>query len=564
MTQLTQLWNRLSAAQRVWLFVAAAGAAGGLVQLNRWNQDRDFKPVFTGLAAEDAGSITAKMRELGVDYRLSDNGSTILAPSDKIAEVRLQLASAGLPKSGRIGFELFDKTNFGASEFTEQVNYHRAIEGELERSVMSIREVEQARVHVTLAKESLYTEQRQPAKASILVKLRGAGTLSPQHVGAICQLAASAVPGLSADQVSLVDTNGNLLNRPRASWGDAEEAGEGALEYRKSIEHDVQSKISQTLDPLLGADHFRAGVSADIDLTSADQSEETYDPQKSAVSASQTSQDGPALASASGVPGTPSNLPNPVSKPSTAASNYARHTENLTYQTSRVVKHTKLPRGTLKRLSLSVLVDHSLRWEGPKRIVEPPAPEKLKVIRDLVAAATGLNTGRGDQLTVEAFPFEATLTAEPVTLNDPATAPAAPAPVPTGLQALLAHKNFKLIAGIGAAAVLVLGGGLFVLGRKRKPTAASPTHVLAEGGAKELAPSATQEIERQMQSRIAEQAAEKAKQEAEALMRLQIPEVATKKTDVLTKHIAAEAKRDPTGMAQVVRSWLHGDNSTRR
>src|SRR5690349_4054818 len=150
MTQLTQLWNRLSAAQRVWLFVAAAGAAGGLVQLNRWNQDRDFKPVFTGLAAEDAGSITAKMRELGVDYRLSDNGSTILAPSDKIAEVRLQLASAGLPKSGRIGFELFDKTNFGASEFTEQVNYHRAIEGELERSVMSIREVEQARVHVTL------------------------------------------------------------------------------------------------------------------------------------------------------------------------------------------------------------------------------------------------------------------------------------------------------------------------------------------------------------------------------------------------------------------------------
>src|SRR5215472_15069027 len=260
MNQLTQLWNRLTWPQRLAILASTAAVIGGLLALNRWNQERDFKPLLSGLAPEDAGTVTAKLRELGVEYRLSEEGSMVLVPSERVAESRLQLASAGLPKSGRIGFELFDKTNFGASEFDEQVNYHRAIEGELERSVMSIREVEEARVHVTLAKDSLYTEQRQPAKASILVKLRHASALSPQNVAAICQLTASAVPGLQPDQVSLVDTSGNLLNRPRfAGSGDAEQDSQASIEYRKSVEHDIQTKIAQTLDPLLGADHFRVG-----------------------------------------------------------------------------------------------------------------------------------------------------------------------------------------------------------------------------------------------------------------------------------------------------------------
>src|ERR1043165_3410882 len=166
MNQLAQLWNRLTWPQRIWLSAAAIGVLGALSYLNHWNQERNFKPLFSGLPPEDAGTVTSKLHEKSVEYRLSGEGSEVLVPAEKVAEARLQLASAGLPKSGRIGFELFDKANFGASDFTEQVNYHRAIEGELERSVMSIREVEQARVHVTLAKDSLYSEQRQPAKAS--------------------------------------------------------------------------------------------------------------------------------------------------------------------------------------------------------------------------------------------------------------------------------------------------------------------------------------------------------------------------------------------------------------
>jgi flagellar M-ring protein FliF len=557
MNQLKQIFDRLSWSQRIWIAIAVAAVVGGLAWINHWNDERDFKPLFVGLADDDAGALVAKLREAGVEYRLSSGGSTILVPSDKVAESRLQMASAGLPKSGRIGFELFDKANFGASEFTEQVNYHRAIEGELERSIMSIREVESARVHLTLAKDSLYSEARQPAKASVIVKLRHTASLSAQNIAAICQLTASAVPGLSPDQVSLVDTSGNLLSRPRPGTPDGSENSEAALDYRKSVEQTLQNKIAATLEPLLGPDHFRIGVSADVDMTSGEQSEEIFDPTKSVMVASQRTEDGPALASASGVPGTASNLPRPTSRPTTGASNYSRHTENINYQTSRVVKHTKLPEGMVKKLSLSVLVDHSLRWDGPKRIVEAPSAEKLKVIHDLVAAATGLDAARGDQLVVDAFPFESTLNAEPAS----AAIPPAASPLPPWLQKLMAQKNFAVIAGIGAAAMLALViGFVFVLSKMRKKKRIQAK--LASAALEAAAPKGPNvaDAQKDLEARMAGQVGEQARKDAEAMLQLQLPQVATKKTEVIKKHIAAEAKKDPTAMAQVVRTWLNGEN----
>ena len=551
-----ELIRRLSWRQRIFLLAAVLGVGGGLYQFIHWNQERDYKPLLTGLAPEDAGAVTAKLKELGVEYRLREDGGEILVSSTRVAEVRLQLAAENLPRTGRIGFELFDKANFGASEFTEQVNYQRAVEGELERSVMSIREVELARVHITPAKDSLYTEARQPAKASVLVKLRRASGLSAQNVAAITQLAASAVPGLSADQVSVLDTSGNLLNRPHPHSGDGD-SSEATLEYRKSVERDLQNKAAQTLEPLLGADHFRVGVSAEVDLTSGDQSEEIYDPQKSVMVSSQKSEDGPSLSTTSGTPGTASNVPNATARASSGTSSYVRKTENVNYQASRVVRHTKMPQGDIKKISLSVLVDHTLRWEAAKRIVEPPTPEKLKVIRDLVTAATGLDTNRGDQLVVEAFPFESTLTAEPLT---PSTGPVAPAPtsslpLPPWLQKLIGRGNVMVLAGIGAGALAILGGGFFWLGRRaRKKKIAVQAAAALEAG-RGNAISATGQIE----AKIAEQAAQQAKQDAEALLSLKVGEVSTKKTEVLVKHIAEEAKKNPAGMAHVIRSWLNGE-----
>jgi flagellar M-ring protein FliF len=557
MDQLRKLIASLTLSQRITMIAAAALVIAGITGLVHWRKESDFRPLFTNLSPEDAGTVVQKLRESGAEYRLEQGGTTVLAPSAQIAELRLELASAGLPKTGRIGFELFDKANFGASEFTEQVNYHRAIEGELERSVMSIREVETARVHLTLAKDSLYTEARQPAKASVLVKLRHAAALSPQNIAAICQLTASAVPGLSADQVSLVDTAGNLLNRPRPTSADGTEGSEAALDYRKSIEVGIQNKIASTLEPLLGPDHFRIGVSADVDTTSGEQSEEVFDPSKSVMTTSQRTEDGPALTTSSGVPGTASNLPHPASKPSTGVSNYARHTESISYQTSRLVKHTRLPQGSVKKLSLSILVDHTLRWDGQKRIVEPPSAEKLKVIHDLVAATTGLDPARGDQLVVNSFPFESTLTAEPVAVTT--AEPVMVTALPPWLQKLMAQKNFKIIAGVGAGALLaLLAGFLMVIGKMRKTKRVAAELAVEAIEAAKAKPNMA-DAQKSLEERMAGISDEQTRKDAEAMKMLKLPEVTTKKTEIIKKHIAAEAKKDPTAMAQVVRTWLNGE-----
>lgn len=554
MNQIRQILEKLSIAQRIWIVAAVIAVVGGLTELSRWNQERDFKPLFTGVAAEDAGPLLAKLRESNVTYRLADNGTTVLVPSAQVAELRIDMASAGLPKSGRIGFELFDKANFGASEFAEQVNYHRAIEGELERSIMSIREVEEARVHVTLAKDSIYADQRQAAKASVLVKLRHSAALSPQNIAAICQLTASAVPGLSPEQVSLVDTSGNLLNRPRPSEvGDGTEASVAALDYRKSVERDLQNKIAATLDPLLGADHFRVGVSADVDLTSGDQSEETFDPTKSAMTTSQKTDDGPAMPFASGIPGTASNVPVPAAKPVTTSSNYARHTESIAYENSRIVRHTKLPQGAVKKISLSVLVDHTLRWDKTNRIIEPPSADKLKVIHDLVAAATGLNTVRGDQLVVESFPFESTLNAEPESLAMPAPLPEARTALPAWMQKLTGKKLYAAIGiGVGALLALIVA---FILMRKRSKRRRISVE-MSEAGAIDGKRSGNAG-QKMLEAQIADNAMEQARVEAEALSSLKLP-AKTKKTEVLIKHIVAETKKDANAQAHVVRTWLNG------
>ncbi len=566
MIQIGQLWANLVPKQRIVLILAALAVVGALYGLQHWNNERGYEPLFSGMSPEDAGAVTAKLRESNTEYRLSDAGGTILVKADRVAETRLQLAAAGLPQTGRLGFELFDQTNFGASEFTEQVNYHRAIEGELERSVRTLREIESARVHITMPKESLYLEARQPAKASILVKLRRGAQLSAQNVQAMTQLAASAVPGLQANQVSILDTSGNLLNRPRpAGLEDTSQASEAVLEYRKTLERDVQMKVAQTLEPLLGVDHFRVGISADIDLTSGEQSEEIFDPNKSVMVSSQTTQDMPAPGSGpaeAAVPGTASNLPRATAAQASAGAsvtNYGRKTENTSYQTSRIVRHTKLGQGAVKKLSLSILVDHSLRYDQGKPVVEAPTADKLKVIKDLVTAAVGIDTTRGDILVVEAFPFESTLSAQPLTTG-PASpaAPAAPAiPLPEWLQKLIGNFNPMVVAGAAVGLLLaVLGGAFFLWRRGRAKKAASVENVRQIG-------STVGDAEREMEARLADSIAAQQRQEAEAILSLKIPQISTKKTDVLTKHIAQEVKKDPVAMAHVVRNWLNGDYQRR-
>jgi flagellar M-ring protein FliF len=471
MNQVKKLFSSLSAQQLTAIVICAAAVAGGVIWFSHWQRESGLRPLYTSLAPEDAMAMVQKLKESGVDYRVADNGTTLLVPEDRVPELRLEMAGVGLPQKGRIGFEIFDKTNFGVTDFAEHVNYRRAVEGELERTIMALSEVQQARVHVTLPKESVFLESREAAKASVLVGLRPGASLSSQNVAAIANLVSSAVEGLTPEAISIVDMRGNLLNRARRDGlADGAQITEAALEYRQAIEHDLMLKINNTLEPLLGADKFRTGVSAEVDMSSGEQSEENFDPTKSVMVTSQKMEDSSGVTRiAAGQPGTASNLPQPPPPPKPAGNTTGsvRRTENITYQSSRTVKHLKLPQGALKRLSIAVLVDHEVKWQGQgaqqKRVVTPPSADKLKTIHSVVATLVGLNTQRGDLLTVETLPFDMTVNAEPPPTG---VAPVQKVPPATGLDALL--KNKPVLYGGIAGVVLMIGVVIFALSRGRR------------------------------------------------------------------------------------------------
>ncbi|HEY3825692.1 MAG TPA: flagellar basal-body MS-ring/collar protein FliF [Bryobacteraceae bacterium] len=415
MDQVKNLINGLGILQRISVAAAVLIAGGALYFIVHYRHEGDFRALYSSMAPEDAAQVVQKLKESNVEYRLTENGGTVLVPSGRLADSRLTLASAGLPKSGRIGFELFDKTNFGATELVEHVNYQRALEGELERSIMSMAEVIQARVHLTFPKESVFLDQQQPAKASVMVKLHPGAHLSAQNVVAVSNLIASAVEGLNPDGVSVLDMDGNLLSHPKLTMSGDSQVTSEALEVRQQIERDLVTKINTTLEPLLGANEFRAGASVDCDLSSAEQQEEIFNPDQSVMASSQKTEDTNERAAAGGIPGTASNLPHPPEQ--SGGGGTSHRTENVTYQTSRMVKHTRIPQGVIRRMSLSVLVGQPSHWEGSgktrRRVTVPPSPEKLKTIRDLIAGITGFSEQRGDQLIVETLPFESAMEADP-------------------------------------------------------------------------------------------------------------------------------------------------------
>ena len=572
MEQLQRILAGLSLRQKITIALAALLVAGGLTFGLRWNKERDLRPLFTNLAAEDSGAIIEKLKAANVEYKVADNGA-ILVPSGRVAELRLEMASAGLPRTGRLGFEIFDKTNLGTTDFAEHVNYRRALEGELERSVMALAEVERGRVHVTFAKDSVFLDNRQPAKASVLVKLKPGAHLTPQNVTAIQHLTASAVEGLAPEAVSVVDMDGTLLSKPRRDPDTDVASSSSMSEYRQSLEKEYLVKIKATLDPLLGPDKYRTGVSLDCDLTSGEQSEETFDPSRSVMLNSQRTEDASGVTAPSGVPGTASNLPRPVPRGGSTGGGVSRKTENVSYQTSRVVKHVKLPQGLLKRISISVLVDQSVRWEGagPKarRILEPPAPEKLKVVRDVLAGVVGFQQERGDQILVETLPFEATLAAPPPEEPRKAAPNAAPVSgfqVPAWLAPLLGKAPAPVWIGAGACLVIVILLIVFLLARKLMRKGGPPKGKLVESaaalpdagkaGARQI-PAGEQKaaFEEKATAVMAANQAERDRVEREAIASLQLPPQ-TKKAEVLRKVIAEQAQKDPAAIAQLLRTWI--------
>ncbi len=579
MNQIRELFDSLSLRQKISIGAALVAVLGGIFWFIQDHRDKDFKLLFKDMAAEDAGQLTTRLREKNVEYKIGEDGLSIYVRSAKLSELRLDLAAQGLPRTGRIGFEIFDKTNFALTEFAEQVNYQRALEGELERTVASLREVEHARVHLTFAKQSIFQDNRKPAKASVVLKLRTGTRLSPASVQAVVFLLASAVEGLAPEDVSLIDHNGSLLSRPRKSHTPEEEFPEILLEYRQKLEKDMLAKVNATLTPLLGEERYRAGVTVDCDMTSAEASEEVYDPEKAVVTSEQKTEDSSGIPLASGVPGTPTNLPRPSSRPASAQSGTQRKTESTNYQASRSIRRTKIPQGQIKRVSLSVLLDQEMRWEGvgpkAKRVFDVPSPEKIKAIKEVVSASIGLVADRGDVVIIETLPFDATLRMQaPAALLPPAP----PKPlfeIPDFLLKILPpplKDPVALLAAVIAAGVLLLVLGLaffwFLNKSKKGKLAAKAAAVAAAVQTSNLSPEAIESLQeddgRSFEARLAEQQSKQKRLEQNELARLKMPEVTTQKGKILQQHITDEAKKDPLMIAQILRSWLHGDREKER
>ncbi|MGB8010559.1 MAG: flagellar basal-body MS-ring/collar protein FliF [Terriglobales bacterium] len=403
--QLTDFIKGLSGTQRALLVGAVVLTIAVLAAFAHLISTPDYVPLMTGMEPSDAQALGAKLAAKNIAYQISTDGKGVNVPSDKLDSSRMEIASDGMPRSGRLGFELFDKLNWGQTEFDEKVNYQRALEGELERSIQTLRDVESARVHLVMSTDSVFLDRERPAKASVILKLRS-GRLSQETQMGIARLVSGAVDKLGPENVTVIDSD---TNRPMGIPQHGASSGDG------SVEQEYTAKLLQTLEPVVGPQHVRASVNVEYDPTSTEESQETYDPKSAVAVASQKSQEqiGGSVAGG-GVPGTSSNVPGSAAtaKPAPVDGDGMQisSSESNTFAVNKVVRHTVEPAGRIRRLSAALLVDDAVdvKQENGKRSESrrKRTPDELKQIEELAKAAIGVDVTRGDTLTVENLSFD--------------------------------------------------------------------------------------------------------------------------------------------------------------
>ncbi|GAA5234009.1 flagellar basal-body MS-ring/collar protein FliF [Verticiella sediminum] len=429
---LEPLLARLRAAPRFALIGIAALVVALLVALALWSRSPDYRVLFADLSERDGGAIVAALGQMNVPYRFADGSAAIMVPAERVHETRLALASQGLPRGGSVGFELLDQGKFGASQFTEQVNFQRALEGELARSIESINAVESARVHLALPRQSMFLRERQPPTASVMLQLYPGRTLDESQVAAIGHLVSASVPELSVSNISVVDQFGRLLSLPGSDG-----RGAGTAEFRRvrDIEQSYVQRIESILTPILGPGNARAQVTAEVDFSRREETVEVYrpnqEPGQAAIRSQQTSESvqyGNAMPQ--GIPGALTNQPpanpaapitNPQQAPDgqdpagaqpgtdNAAGNPAaaaaatqpaipgdeRREGTTNYELDRTITHLQHATGKVARLSVAVVVNHVPDAEGNP---QPMPAERLDELRELVRQAMGYSDVRGDTL----------------------------------------------------------------------------------------------------------------------------------------------------------------------
>jgi len=382
----------------------------------------DYRPLFTNLTAEDAGEIVKKLKDAKTPYQITADGKGILVPSDKVYELRLSLAAEGLPQGGGVGFEIFDRKSFGMTEFVQKLNYQRALQGELSRTISQLNGVEQARIHLVIPEKSLFKENERPATASVVLKLKSNRALRDNEVQGVVHLVASAIEGLDPDHVTVLDSRGKILSKGNGTADPTSKATSAMQETQRTYEKNVEERIQSLLDRIVGSGKSVARVSAAFDFKQVERLEEKFDPESIAVRSEQrTEEKGASSTTSSGVPGVQTNLNRNTTGTGAASGGGSKNDETLNYEVSRSTAKIIEPVGALSKISVAVLVDG--KYETPVAVKEgqtakpkytPRSPDELQKIEALVKSTVGFNPERGDQLTVQNIPFQDTSEGEAV------------------------------------------------------------------------------------------------------------------------------------------------------
>ena len=418
LNQIAAFFRKLSARQRVMLAGSVAVVIGLLYGFVTLMGSGEYQPLYSGLSMDEGTTLVQHLAVRGIPARLSSDGTSLSVPAGQMEKARLDLAADGLPRSAHMGFELFDKPNWAGSDFVEQVNYQRALEGELEKTIESLNGVEAVRVHLAMARDSLFSEQQRDAKAAVMVRLHPSFRLSDDDLNAITFLVSNAVDNMKPEDVRVINADGHV---PLLSHGGVH------LQEAQDMEAALSEKLVNTLSPLVGNDQVRAGVTVEYENGTNETTQETYDPNNSAVFNSQMTGDEVAFATtAQGVPGSTSNVPQaqaqqpaePATAPAAATPPAGGlRSESKTFGVGRTSRHTVLPPGGIRRISAAIVVDDVVETEvrGGKKVEtrRKRTPEEMKQIEALAAAAVGINPARGDQLAVENMSFSATSTDNP-------------------------------------------------------------------------------------------------------------------------------------------------------
>jgi flagellar M-ring protein FliF len=420
--------SELPIARQVGLMLGLALSVAIGVAIVLWSQEPAYSRLYAELGEKDVSEILEVLNTQGIKYKVEAGSNTIMVPTDDVSQVKLKLAAVGLPKSSSLGYELLDKDQgFGSSKSVELVRFQRALEGEIAQTIMAIQGVKTARVLLAIPQQSVFVRERKKPSASVIVNLYQGRSLDKGQIESIIHLVASSVPQLEADQVTVVDQKGHLLNSRDSS--SVSNLTSKQFEYKNNIEEHLMGRIGNILSPLVGADGMRVQISADVDFTETDKTQELFDPKSAVLRSEQTSEEQNNKPATQGVPGALSNQPtaagaapettpaaDPAAAPAAGSATPAAANapgsiaKNATrnFEVDKTITHTRMATGSLRRLSVAVVVDDRRTTQADGKVsVQPLKPEDITRFTDLVKQAVGFDSARGDQVTVTNVAFKA-------------------------------------------------------------------------------------------------------------------------------------------------------------